>query len=743
MDVYWRFLWLIRKELYGAIFGIMMSFIASLSSIALMGTATWFLSAMAVAGFYDVVLNIFIPSALIRLLAVARTLLRYGERYYTHDATFRLIAYLRVFLFERALDLKLEEAVRLKSSDLQRRLQVDLERLEMIYVRQFVPFVCAVLMGLLLGAILCAFAPILALVTIFLMLIAGVLMPLLATRLTRKHSVAQNALGRTLSDEMTDFIHGFFDLVLLGKHYQRAANFLMTANQLALARAKIIFWDQFSQVVLLFCSELTLLALLGLSIPLVKEGVMSGPQMIMLAVVAMASYEMLVPLSAAFLNLPYVMYSAARISDMLKITELKHDLRPDSEALLKAANEQDEQKIEQNMSAKWQQQWQSQAAAHAATGGALSKLSSFASLSSSAAHHSASAAASTHSTTAPAASRAAATDAPGQAAAIDASSPAAATDASRLAMNPGVLEVKVDHLSFSYSADDDAWLYSEILGTSNGNSSATAAHDFAASINHAVADTLVAPLLQDINLTLRSDRNYLIKAPSGRGKSTLVMLLTKLLRPQQGEISLNGVPYHKLRGASVRSYFAVALQDITIFSGTIFETFKQVKPQVTRQEVMAALEIVELLKLVQELPHGLDEWLGSTGLTISGGQARRLCLARALIAGDFPLSKQVSTAAASHSVVAVASATPAAAPAISAPAALVPAAPDSVAPAAAPTAVTSTSVGKFIILDEPGEGLDEAQEKRIIERIQERRKGIIIITHKQAGARLADELISL
>ena len=83
MAEYLRFVGLIKKEMYGAIFGIFMSFIATLSSIGLMASATWFLSAMAVYGFYDIVLNIFIPSALIRLLAVSRTLLRYGERYYT------------------------------------------------------------------------------------------------------------------------------------------------------------------------------------------------------------------------------------------------------------------------------------------------------------------------------------------------------------------------------------------------------------------------------------------------------------------------------------------------------------------------------------------------------------------------------------------------------------------------------------------------------------------------------------
>ena len=200
------------------------------------------------------------------------------------------------------------------------------------------------------------------------------------------------------------------------------------------------------------------------------------------------------------------------------------------------------------------------------------------------------------------------------------------------------------------------------------------------------------PVLSHCSLRFSSQQNYVIKAPSGRGKSTLVLLLTRLLYPQQGELYLNGQAYSSLSGAEIRKHLAVALQDITLFSGTIFETFKQVKPSVTRAEIMQALHLVELDELVTLLPHGLDEWLGSTGLAISGGQARRLCLARALVASSAPEQGQRCD---------------------------------------------------FLVLDEPGEGLDEAQEVRIIERLQQERKGVIIITHKQAGLRLADHLIEL
>lgn len=620
MAAYLRFALLIRKEWYGAIFGIFMSFIATFASVALMGTATWFLSAMAIAGFYDYALNIFIPSALIRLLALARTLLRYGERYYTHDATFRLLAYLRVFLFERALALKLEDAMRLKSSDLQRRLQADLERLEMIYVRQLVPFVCAVLMGMVVGGVLLAFSWALAATALSLMLLAGVLVPVIATRLTEKASREQGVLAVRLNDEMSDLIGGFFDLMLLAKHEERAQNFLQTAKGLAQARAKIIWSEQIAQVFLLTFSELTLLLLLMESVPLVVMGQMSPPQMMMLAVSAMASFEVLQPLSAAALNYPYVAHAAERVSELLHITAKDNDLSQHSSELLR----QDDQTRDALSDAELSKEAEAYAA-YAARGGVLSKLSSLGQ-----------------------ATPSAATPANAGSAAVAATAAGAAREC--------VLELK--DVSFAYALEGKQSL----------------------------------PVLSHCSLRFSSQQNYVIKAPSGRGKSTLVLLLTRLLYPQQGELYLNGQAYSSLSGAEIRKHLAVALQDITLFSGTIFETFKQVKPSVTRAEIMQALQLVELDELVTLLPHGLDEWLGSTGLAISGGQARRLCLARALVASSASEQGQRCD---------------------------------------------------FLVLDEPGEGLDEAQEVRIIERLQQERKGVIIITHKQAGLRLADHLIEL
>lgn len=580
LRAYWHFVLLVRKELKGVLLGIVFSFIASLSSIALMGVATWFLSAMAIAGSVDVALNIFLPSALIRLLAVLRTLLRYGERYYTHDASFKLLAYLRVFLFERALALKLEDAVRLKSADLQRRMQSDLERLEMIYVRHLVPWCVAVLIGLLLGGVLFSYSCFMGFTVLGLMLLAGVLLPLMATLLMQRTSREQGILASHLHEALSQLIGGFFDLILLGRHEEQARYCLQLAQGLARARATMIWAEQMVQAMLLTLAELTLFLLLLEGTPLVLSGQLPPAHMITLAVVAMASFEVLQPLSASMLNFPYVMHAAERVSDLLHIEESNAQFNASAEHCVDPPL----------------------TTAHASFQGVSVQTK---------------------------------------------------TDAVLLELRD---------VSFAYKLP---------------------------------ASASMLTVLKHCHLSFSSQCNYVIKAPSGRGKSTLLMLLTRLLVPQQGEIYLNGQAYTQLSETEIRKHFVVALQDITLFSGTIFETFRQVKTQVTRAEIMQALQVVELEELLTMLPLGLDEWLGSTGLALSGGQARRLCLARALVAAQVFASEK------------------------------------------------NTAACDFLLLDEPGEGLDEAQEVRIVERIQQLRKGVVIITHKQAGLRLADQVVTL
>ncbi|MBO8415509.1 MAG: hypothetical protein IAB19_03895, partial [Proteobacteria bacterium] len=81
-----KFLLLIKKEYKAAMLGLLASLGSTFASIALMSTAGWFLTAMATAAVLGLTLNLFVPSALIRLLAILRTGLRYADRLFSHAA---------------------------------------------------------------------------------------------------------------------------------------------------------------------------------------------------------------------------------------------------------------------------------------------------------------------------------------------------------------------------------------------------------------------------------------------------------------------------------------------------------------------------------------------------------------------------------------------------------------------------------------------------------------------------------
>jgi len=119
--------------------------------------------------------------------------------------------------------------------------------------------------------------------------------------------------------------------------------------------------------------------------------------------------------------------------------------------------------------------------------------------------------------------------------------------------------------------------------------------------------------------------------PSGCGKSTLVKLLLGLYAPSGGTVSVDGVPIGELRFNRVRRQIGFVTQDSQLFSGTIRENLKLVKPEATDAEMLAALCRASAGPLLERSSQGLDTRLGEGGLRVSGGERQRLSIAGALL----------------------------------------------------------------------------------------------------------------
>lgn len=138
-------------------------------------------------------------------------------------------------------------------------------------------------------------------------------------------------------------------------------------------------------------------------------------------------------------------------------------------------------------------------------------------------------------------------------------------------------------------------------------------------------------VLDGLVLDIPAGARVAILGPSGSGKSTLAALLLKVAAPQEGRVLLGGVDLQRLRAADVRSRIAFLAQDTHLFSDTVRDNLLLGREDATDLELWDALGRAGIADAVRALPAGLDAWIGEGNLGVSGGQGRRLALARTLL----------------------------------------------------------------------------------------------------------------
>ena len=139
-------------------------------------------------------------------------------------------------------------------------------------------------------------------------------------------------------------------------------------------------------------------------------------------------------------------------------------------------------------------------------------------------------------------------------------------------------------------------------------------------------------LATGISLTLRPGSSLAIVGPSGIGKTTLLATLTGIIPPKSGSALINGVPAWGADRDQLTSRITMTAEDAHVFATTIYENLRVARASLTRDEASELLSRAGLAQWVQSLPDGLDTVIGSGGTTVSGGERRRLLMARALAA---------------------------------------------------------------------------------------------------------------
>lgn len=288
------------------------------SSIGLLTTSGWFLAATAIAGL-GTLFNFFYPSASVRGLAIGRTLFRYFEKLVTHDATFRILAKLRVQVFEKIIPLSPGVLNRYRNSDLLNRLVSDVDTLDSLYLRLIAPFITAIFVILAMCIGLSFVNAPLALGLGASLLLLVFVIPTVFYQLGKKFGdklVHSRALYRT---QFLEFIQAQAELLLFNAEDKLKNNMAKTEANWQADQQKEANLSGFSTALSLFLNGLIIAAMLWFSSQ--AEFGNDEYRMAFIALftfAALASFEILMPLGSAFLHIGQVIASAERVTDIIE-----------------------------------------------------------------------------------------------------------------------------------------------------------------------------------------------------------------------------------------------------------------------------------------------------------------------------------------------------------------------------------------------------------------------------------------
>ncbi|HVC10380.1 MAG TPA: thiol reductant ABC exporter subunit CydC [Burkholderiales bacterium] len=312
-----RLLGLLRPYWGWMALGAGLALVTALANVALMAVAGWFIAAMALAGAAGALINYFTPAALIRLLAIVRTGGRYLERLATHEATFRLLAELRVWLYRRLEPLAPARLERHRGADLLERIQADVETLQHAYLRLFVPVAAALTGVAIVTLVLACYSAAIALVGLALLLAAGVALPLFLRRAGEGPGAELVHTRAALRSALLDGVQGMADLQVYGAAKRQAREIERLTLRLGTAQRRLGTLSGIAEGAVGLCASLAMWGGVLLGVTLLGRGQLEPAQLPLLAFLVLASFEVVGPLPLAFERLGETLAAARRIFELV------------------------------------------------------------------------------------------------------------------------------------------------------------------------------------------------------------------------------------------------------------------------------------------------------------------------------------------------------------------------------------------------------------------------------------------
>ncbi|MDE2282421.1 MAG: ABC transporter ATP-binding protein [Actinomycetales bacterium] len=180
------------------------------------------------------------------------------------------------------------------------------------------------------------------------------------------------------------------------------------------------------------------------------------------------------------------------------------------------------------------------------------------------------------------------------------------------AIPAGPVTLRFEHVSFAYPGADEVSLASlEAVAI--------------------LESTPRTPVLHDVSFEVAPGTMTALVGPSGAGKTTISLLVSRLYDVDEGAITINGLDLREATVASLTETVGVVTQDPHLFHDTLAANLLFARPEATASELEAALRAAQIWGLVSNLPQGLDTVVGERGYRLSGGEKQRVALARLLL----------------------------------------------------------------------------------------------------------------
>lgn len=309
-----RLLALLRPFGWWIVGGLLLSFATIGSSVGLMAVSAYLISKAAIA---TDVTQLALAIAGVRLFALTRAAFRYGERYVTHLATFRILTQLRVWFYRAIEPLAPARLMQVHSGDLLARIGADIETLENFYVRVVVPPLTAALVTALACAVLGAFDWRLALALASFLALTGLALPWASRRMSAQAASAAIGARATLNAGLVDSIQGMADLVAFGQADVQRARVLAQSAALNREQERLAHIRGAAAGLAALFTGLAGLSVLALAIPLVTAGQIEGVYLALLPLTAIAAFEAVQPLSQAWQMLEASRAAAGRLFTLI------------------------------------------------------------------------------------------------------------------------------------------------------------------------------------------------------------------------------------------------------------------------------------------------------------------------------------------------------------------------------------------------------------------------------------------